>query len=165
MRNSFKECFNKLHKPESCPVCVGGELLRPYCPECDIPLQYNHLADGSYNRIFCPKCGYRKGEVLKEEDVMNQKEWWIRAYQKFIENLLSVKVWILGGGIIISSLMVWHIAGLEEVKAETLVSLFSDWCAYNGGTVTAVIGLREAFKVAKIKNGNGEEKKKDNVLV
>ena len=145
-------------------MCVGVKLLRPMCPECieEVYLDYEFRDDGSYSRIFCPKCGWTKGE-----DVMNQKEWWIRAYQKLIENLLSVKVWILGGGIIISSLMVWHIASLPEVKAETLVSLFSDWCAYNGGTVTAVIGLREAFKVAKIKNGNGndETKKQDNVMV
>ncbi len=153
----------KLHKPENCPVCIGAKLLRPMCPVCieEIYLDYEFRDDGSYSRIFCPKCGWTKGE-----DVMSsQKEWWIRAYQKLIENLLSVKVWILGGGIIISSVMVWHIAGLEEVKAETLVSLFSDWCAYNGGTVTAVLGLREAFKVAKIKNGNGKEKKDNNVMV
>jgi len=134
------------------------------CPECteEEYLDFKFRSDGSVSKLFCPKCGWTK---VKEEDVMKQKEWWIRAYQKLIENLLSVKVWILGGGMIISSIMVWHIAGLEEVKAETLVSLFSDWCAYNGGTVTAVIGLREAFKVAKIKNGNGKEKKNDNVLV
>jgi len=110
-------------------------------------------------KTFVPE----KVKEMKEEDVMSQKEWWIRAYQKLIENMLSVKVWILGGGIIISSVVVFHIAGLEEVEPETLVSLFSDWCAYNGGVVTAVLGLREAFKVAKL-NGNGEEKK-DNVMV
>ncbi len=162
--NSFKECFKKLHKPESCPVCIGVKLFRPMCPECteEVYLDFKFRDDGSVSKLFCPKCGWTK---VKEEDVMSsQKEWWIRAYQKLVENLLSVKVWILGGGMIISSIMVWHIAGLEEVKAETLVSLFSDWCAYNGGTVTAVLGLREAFKVAKIKNGNGKEKN-DNVMV
>lgn len=110
-----------------------------------------------------PETFVKRPRELKEENVMSQKEWWVRAYQKLIENMLSVKVWILGGGIILSSVMVWHIAGLEEVEPETLVSLFSDWCAYNGGVVTAVLGLREAFKVAKL-NGNGEEKK-DNVMV
>lgn len=161
--NSFK-LLKKLHNPESCPVCVGAKLLRPMCPECteEVYLDFKFMDDGSVSKLFCPKCGWTKG---KEEDVMSQKEWWIRAYQKLVENLLSVKVWILGGGLIISSIMVWHIAGLEEVKAETLVSLFADWCAYNGGTVVSVIGLREAFKVAKIKNGNSEEKKKDNVMV
>lgn len=129
----------KLHE-EYCPICYMNKVIK-------IP------------KTFVPE----KVKEMKEEDVMSQKEWWIRAYQKLIENMLSVKVWILGGGIIISSVVVFHIAGLEEVEPETLVSLFSDWCAYNGGVVTAVLGLREAFKVAKL-NGNGEEKK-DNVMV
>ena len=128
-----------------------SKLHREYCPICYM------------NKLRIPETFVKRPRELKEENVMSQKEWWIRAYQKLIENMLSVKVWILGGGIIISSVVVFHIAGLEEVEPETLVSLFSDWCAYNGGVVTAVLGLREAFKVAKL-NGNGEEKK-DNVMV
>ncbi len=91
--------------------------------------------------------------VNEEEDVMNQKEWWIRAYQKFLENVLSIKVWVLGGNAVISALIVWKFQ-----TPETVVSMFSDWCAFNGGVVTAIIGMREAFKVAKVKNGNGENK-------
>ena len=114
----------------------------------------------------CPICS----DGVKEENVMGkQTEWWIRAYQKLFENLLSVKVWILGGGLLVSSVVVFKFSQIEGVKPDTLVDLFSDWCAYNGGVVTAVLGLREAFKVAKIKNGNnGDEeakKKIDNVMV
>ena len=135
----LRSVLRKLHE-EYCPICYMNKVIK-------IP------------KTFVPE----KVKEMKEEDVMSQKEWWIRAYQKLIENMLSVKVWILGGGIVISSIVVFHIASLPEVEPETLVSLFSDWCAYNGGVVTAVLGLREAFKVAKL-NGNGEEKK-DNVMV
>jgi len=141
----LRSVLSKLHE-EYCPICYMNKVIMSQ-EEVDSKLKLPTLLQGE----------------VKEENVMSQKEWWIRAYQKLIENLLSVKVWILGGGIIISSIVVFHIASLPEVEPETLVSLFSDWCAYNGGVVTAVLGLREAFKVAKL-NGNGE-KKKDNVMV
>lgn len=93
------------------------------------------------------------GDSNEEEDVMKQKEWWIRAYQKLFENMLSIKVWVLGGNAIISAFLVYKFS-----TPETIVSMFSDWCAFNGGVVTAIIGMREAFKVAKVKNGNGDSK-------
>lgn len=85
---------------------------------------------------------------------MSQKEWWIRAYQKLIENCLSIKVWVLMGNAVISALLVWKLHTDGNVA-----EMFSDWCAFNGGVVTAIIGMREAFKVAKVKseNGNGKD--------
>ena len=89
----------------------------------------------------------------KEENVMSQKQWWIRAYQKLLENMLSIKVWVLAGNALVSAFLVYKFQ-----TPETIGTLFSDWCAFNGGVVTAIIGMREAFKVAKVKNGNGENK-------
>ena len=94
----------------------------------------------------------------KEENVMAQKQWWVRAYQKLFENLISIKVWVLAGNALVSAWLVWRFS-----TPETIGSMFSDWCAFNGGVVTAIIGMREAFKVAIIKtngNGNGEEQPK-----
>jgi len=94
---------------------------------------------------------------------MSQKQWWIRAYQKMFENLISIKVWVLAGNAIISAWIIWKFQ-----TPETISSLFSDWCAFNGGVVTAIIGMREAFKVAIIRNGNGngeERKEKKKVMV
>jgi len=97
----------------------------------------------------------------KEENVMSQKEWWIRAYQKFIENFISIKVWVLMGNAVISAYLVYKLHTEANVA-----EMFGDWCAFNGGVVTAIIGMREAFKVAKIRNGNGnDEGKKKSVMV
>jgi hypothetical protein len=119
------------------------------CEKCKEYLDFDFNDDGSYT-IFCPKCGWVKG---KEEDVMAQKEWWIRAYQKLVENVLSIKVWVLTGNALISAWLVWKFQ-----TPETIGSLFNDWCAFNGGVVTAIIGMREAFKVSKVRNGNGNGK-------
>lgn len=157
MRNSFEECFKHLSKPDGCLSCIGVKLLRPMCKTCDeeVYLDFKFNEDGSYT-IFCPKCGWIKG---KEENVMaSQKQWWINAYQKLGENLLSIKVWVLAGNAIISAWLVWRFQ-----TSETIGSLFSDWCAFNGGVVTAIIGMREVFKVALVKkngNGNGDGEKK-----
>ena len=131
------------------------DTFRPLCPKCDTILDYWYEMVGKGLAItvsYCPICGW-KDEKGKEENVMSQKQWWIRAYQKLLENMLSVKVWILGGNAIISAWLVWKFQ-----TPDTIGTMFSDWCAFNGGVVTAIIGLREAFKVAKVKNGNGENK-------
>jgi hypothetical protein len=166
MRNSFKECFRKTSKHVH-PVRIGMSIIRPTCKVCkevrkeEVYLDFDfNFNEGVSYTIFCPKCGWING---KEENVMSQsqKQWWIRAYQKLLENMLSVKVWILGGNAVISAWLVWRFQ-----TPETIGSLFSDWCAFNGGVVTAIIGMREAFKVALVKvNGNGEEREKKKMSV
>jgi hypothetical protein len=65
----------------------------------------------------------------------------IRAKQKFIENLVSVKVWIVFGILFFSSFFLWN--GLLTGAV---------WASINGGVISTVCALREVFKVAKIKS-------------
>jgi hypothetical protein len=148
-RKSFQllKFLNRVHP--GVYLNITKTLVRPTCDKCDVHLDFDFNDDGSY-RIFCPKCGWIKG---KEENVMSQKEWWIRAYQKLIENMLSIKVWVLAANALVSAFLVYKLHTEANVA-----EMFSDWCAFNGGVVTAIIGMREAFKVAKVKNGNRENK-------
>lgn len=65
------------------------------------------------------------------------------AKQKLIENILSIKVWIIFAILGISTWLV-----LVGIITGTL------WVTANSGTITAIVGLREAFKVTKIKTDN-----------
>ncbi len=71
-----------------------------------------------------------------------------RAKQKFIENLVSVKVWIVFGALLLSSFFLWQglIADID------FKGIFTVWASFNGGVITTVCALREVFKVSKIKS-------------
>ena len=72
------------------------------------------------------------------------------VFEKIVENLISVKVWIIFSVLLISSIFLG--AGLLEGAV---------WASVNGGIISTVLGLREAFKVAKIKTPDsvlGDEK-------
>ncbi len=59
--------------------------------------------------------------------------------KKIVESLVSVKVWIIVALLIVSTYLVTHgfIGGGE-------------WAAVNGGVISTVFAMREAFKVAKV---------------
>ena len=75
------------------------------------------------------------------------KNFWKEAGEKLIENLLSVKVWAIFAIIIISSLLCFN--GL--MTGDT-------WAAVNGGVISTVFAMREAFKVAKVKSQKDGDK-------
>jgi hypothetical protein len=62
------------------------------------------------------------------------------AGQKFVENLLSVKVWIIFVYMIFSFIMV----RADMMSGETFATS-------NGSVISIVVALREAFKTQKIK--------------
>ena len=67
--------------------------------------------------------------------------------KKFLENVLSVKVWIIFSLLAVSTVMVYtgHLSG-------------DVWATVNGGVISTVCAVREAFKVAKVNsNGNGKD--------
>ena len=63
------------------------------------------------------------------------------AKQKFVENLLSVKVWIVFSVLILSSLFLY--LGLLTGAV---------WGSVNGGVISTICALREAFKVARVRS-------------
>jgi len=69
-----------------------------------------------------------------------EKSFGRRAFEKVIENLISVKVWIIFSVIVASSVFL----GFGLLSG-------SVWASVNGGVISTVIALREVFKVAKIK--------------
>lgn len=70
------------------------------------------------------------------------------AKQKFVENLLSVKIWVIFAFLIASSFFLY--TGLISGAL---------WVSGNGGIISTVFGMREAFKVAKIRaNVNNADK-------
>ncbi len=78
------------------------------------------------------------------------KKFWIKVVKKAVENLISVKVWIMFSYLIVSTIL--------------LVYGFIDgtmWVASNGGIISTVMAVREAFKVAKVKS---EDDTKDMVI-
>jgi len=70
-----------------------------------------------------------------------KENFWGRALQKLVENLLSVKVWVIFALLGVSTKLV-------------LIGLMTgtEWAAVNGGVISTVFALREAFKVAKVKS-------------
>lgn len=71
---------------------------------------------------------------------------------KFVENILSVKVWIIFGYMMLSLYMVHQDKMTGEIFATS-----------NGSVISIVLALREGFKTQKIKaiaNGSSEDAKK-----
>jgi hypothetical protein len=95
------------------------------------------------------ECVDGKPAVIKEEDDLIEKARWRRNFwRKVAENLISVKVWILFAMLLAST-------GLLFAGKLTAVV----WGSANSGTITAVLGMREGFKVAKVRsNGTNGEK-------
>ncbi len=69
------------------------------------------------------------------------KKFWNKIGRKFVENLLSVKVWIIFIFLIVSTKLL--IMGLLTAVV---------WGSVNGGVISSVLAVREAMKVAKIKS-------------
>jgi len=67
--------------------------------------------------------------------------FWSLALQKLVENLLSVKVWVIFALLGVSTKML--LMGLMDGAT---------WAAVNGGVISTVFAMREAFKVAKVKS-------------
>lgn len=82
--------------------------------------------------------------LTKEESKRWRQLWW----RKFFENLVSVKVWTIFLLLFVSAVLCYK----GKVSSEGFVSV-------NGTVISIVFGLREGFKVAKVKsdNGNGEK--------
>jgi hypothetical protein len=81
--------------------------------------------------------------ITKEEARKWRQLWW----RKLFENFVSVKVWVIFLLLFVSAVLCYK----GKVSSEGFVSV-------NGTVISIVFGLREGFKVAKVKNGNGEEK-------
>ncbi len=69
------------------------------------------------------------------------KKFWIRVGMKLVENVISVKVWIIAAFLIVSTKLL--IMGLLTGVV---------WASVNGGVISTVLAVREALKVAKIKS-------------
>ena len=68
------------------------------------------------------------------------REFWKLAGQKFVENLLSVKVWTIFALLLVSTILVWN----GKMDGGT-------FAAVNGGVISTVYALREGFKINKIR--------------
>jgi uncharacterized membrane protein len=78
------------------------------------------------------------------------------AAWKFVENCLSVKVWVIFVFMFLSAALLWKV-GLDK-------DTFATWCTGNGSIVATVLAIREGIKVRKItaaSNGATEEQRKD----
>lgn len=93
---------------------------------------------------------------------MTVKEFLKLAFEHTVQNLTSIKVWILGLTIGISTLLAIHFVTMENSDA---TAIFKYWTTFNGGVVTAIVGMREAFKVAKVRalSNGAEEKDKEEI--
>ena len=76
------------------------------------------------------------------------KQYWVLVGKKILETAISVKVLTIAALMTVSTMALWSgkMTGGE-------------WGAVNGGVIATVYALREAFKVARLKNGdnNGKE--------
>jgi len=70
-----------------------------------------------------------------------KENFWTKALQKLVENLLSIKVWVLFALLSVSTklLLLGLMTGTE-------------WCAVNGGAISTICAMREAFKISKVKS-------------
>ena len=71
------------------------------------------------------------------------KEFMKLAFEKFVENLLSIKVWTIFILMFVGAYLVWH----DKMSGEVYAGLM-------GGVISTVYALREAFKVQKVKSLN-----------
>ncbi|KKM86041.1 hypothetical protein LCGC14_1283050 [marine sediment metagenome] len=74
------------------------------------------------------------------------KQYWIRVGKKLVENLLSIKVWVIFIFLIVSTKLL--MMGLLTAVV---------WGSVNGGVISSVLAVREAMKVAKIKSDDDTE--------
>lgn len=74
------------------------------------------------------------------------KKFWLLTLEKIVEICISVKVLIIAASLSISTWLIIH-------------SLISGdaWCAFNGGIISTIVGLREAFKVSKVRSTDDSE--------
>ena len=79
---------------------------------------------------------------------MNEKTFKKLVWRKMVENIISVKVWVIFTIILVSSIMVF----MGFMSAPIFASM-------NGGIISTVFAMREVFKVAKIKQVSEEEAK------
>lgn len=68
------------------------------------------------------------------------KEYMFNVLDKVIANITSVKVWILGATLLVSTIILYdgHISGGE-------------WVGINTSITTTIVGMREIFKVEKVR--------------
>lgn len=84
------------------------------------------------------------------------KKYWIQVGKRVIDLCLSVKVLTIAALLIISTIALFR--GFMDGVA---------WATLNGGLITAVIAVREGFKVAKIRaleNGNIDPEERTKIL-
>lgn len=99
------------------------------------------------------------------------KIYWKRFGVKLLENLASVKVWLFLLPFIISTIFLWYTLfngiffadivlgeALDVSTYQIVVELFKNvtktfiaWCTFNVSLVSAIIAVREVFKVQKLK--------------
>lgn len=109
----------------------------------------------------------------------NKKTFGKLALEKLVSNLLSVKVWLFLIPLTLSIVFLWWSIGLIEETAilsqnilkdnpeqitqisieaiSQIKNAFSNWMKFTGSLVVSIIGVREVFKVAKIKNNSDKE--------
>ena len=75
-----------------------------------------------------------------------KENFWLTSAKKLVRNLLSLKVWIIFALLITSTKLL--VMGLMTG---------AEWAAVNGGTITTICAMREAFKVAKVKSDDNSE--------
>ena len=68
------------------------------------------------------------------------------AKKKFVENILSVKVWVMFALLITSTYALLNGMITGDV-----------WAGLNGGVISTVFALREGFKVAKVNSADDTE--------
>ena len=84
------------------------------------------------------------------------KQYWIQVGKRVINLCLSVKVLTIAALLIISSIALFR-GFMDGVT----------WATLNGGLITAVIAVREGFKVTRIRaleNGNISPEEKAKIL-
>lgn len=74
------------------------------------------------------------------------KKFWTKVGIKLVENVISVKVWIIAAFLIVSTKLL--IMGLLTGVV---------WASVNGGIISSVLAVREALKVAKVKSEDSTE--------
>ncbi len=79
-----------------------------------------------------------------------EKSFWKLASEKLVENLLSVKVWIIFSFLFSTAFLCWY----GKIDGDT-------FAAVNGAVISTVLAIREGIKVAKIKALENKDEVKD----
>ena len=69
------------------------------------------------------------------------KKFWAKVGIKLVENLISVKVWVI---------LIFLIVSTKLLLLGLLTGIV--WSTTNAGVISTVFAMREAFKVAKVKS-------------